>query len=131
MIRQFGRFLVAGGAAVSVDFLTFLALRWLGAPLLAANTAAFCLALITGFTINRYWTFQAAQEHGRPQLVRYVIVALLGLILNTTVLATLVAVAVPEIIAKVAATAASAVLNFILSRTWVFKRSEGSAAEGA
>lgn len=120
MLRQLGRFLLAGGAAVTIDFATFLALRWLGAPLILANTAAFTLALLTGFTINRYWTFDAAQGHGRRQLVRYGLVALAGLVLNTTVLMALVAASTAEIPAKAAATIASAALNFTMSRTWDF-----------
>ena len=127
MFRQLGRFLVAGGAAVTIDFATFLALRWLGAPLVLANTAAFTLAFLTGFTINRHWTFDAAQGHGRRQLARYGAVALAGLLLNTAVLTALVALGTPEIPAKAAATIASATLNFTLSRSWVFSGAANSA----
>lgn len=121
MIKQIGRFLVAGGAAVTVDFTTFVLLRWLGAPLILANAIAFTLAFLIGFTINRHWTFEAASEPGRQQLVRYGAVAIAGLVLNTAVLSALVGLGSAEVPAKVAATIASATLNFVLSRAWVFQ----------
>ena len=104
-------------------------LRWLGAPLMLANAAAFTLAFLIGFTINRHWTFDAAQGHRRRQLARYGAVALAGLVLNTAVLTGLVALDTPEIPAKAAATIASAALNFTLSRSWVFSRTASAAPD--
>lgn len=127
MVRQLGRFLLAGGAAVTIDFATFLILRWLGVPLILANTGAFTLAFITGFMINRHWTFDAAHGHGRRQLARYGAVALAGLLLNTAVLMTLVALGAAEIPAKGAATLVSATVNFALSRSWVFANDNHAA----
>ena len=121
MIKQIGRFLVAGGAAVTIDFAAFILLRWLGAPLILANATAFTFAFLIGFTINRHWTFDASGGQGRRQIVRYGVVALAGLLLNTAVLTSLVGIGSGEIPAKAVATAASATLNFLLSRAWVFR----------
>lgn len=120
MIKQIGRFLVAGGTAVTIDFATFILLRWLGAPLILANATAFTFAFLIGFIINRHWTFNASGGQGRRQIVRYGIVALAGLLLNTAVLTSLVAVGAVEIPAKAVATIASATLNYVFSRRWVF-----------
>lgn len=118
---QAWRFLLAGGAAVAVDFTSFILLRQLDVPLLAANAVAFTLAFLTGFLLNRTWTFQATSGAFLGQMVRYLVTAFAGLLLNSAVLLLLVGYGSPELLAKVCATAVSALLNFILSRTWVFR----------
>lgn len=128
---QAARFLLAGGTAVSVDFASFALLRWLGLALVASNVVAFSLAFLTGFAINRRWTFAATSDAVGRQMARYGVTAAVGLVLNSAVLLALVAAGAPELVAKAVATGFSAAVNFVMSRAWVFKASSTAGQPGS
>lgn len=115
------RFVGSGVAAVTCDFGIFLLLRSMGVALLLANSLAFAAAFATGFLLNRHWTFRATEAPAAGQVYRYAAVAALALVLSSLVLYCLVSIGMAEPAGKGCAIACSALVNFLLSRAWVFR----------
>ncbi len=101
--ERFAKFLVVGTIGFIIDFgtLTFL-VEVVDLPgivsensqfsetvgLIIANTISFTLAVLSNFTLNRYWTYPESRgKRKRVQLPQFTVVSIIGLILNNTILA--------------------------------------------
>jgi putative flippase GtrA len=101
--ERFAKFLVVGTIGFIIDFgtLTFL-VEVVDLPgivsensqfsetvgLIIANTISFTLAVLSNFTLNRYWTYPESRgKRKRVQLPQFTVVSVIGLILNNTILA--------------------------------------------
>jgi putative flippase GtrA len=117
---QLLRFLVVGISAVATDFFCYFALLTFlsHAP---AKSISFIAGTIVAYFLNKYWTF-AQKIYQHAELGRFII-------LYTSTLAANVAVNTfslqlfPELtlLAFLAATSTSTILNFIGQKWWVFK----------
>ncbi len=101
-----------------------------GWPLVAANTLSFTLAVLSNFTWNRLWTFpESRSRRKRRQLPQFVLVNVIGLMINTFVLLTVKAlvsyVGVPDPfdynLAKGTATIVVLFWNFGANRLWTYR----------
>jgi putative flippase GtrA len=82
MIGKVLRFGVSGGLATAVHVSVFVAVvEWLGVRAVVAAGVAFTVALLVSYGMNYHWTFSASGPH-RVMLPRFVMVAVLGLLLN-------------------------------------------------
>ena len=103
--------------------------------LIFANTISFSLAVVSNFTLNRYWTYPESRgKRKRVQLPQFTIVSVIGLILNNFILAILHTPfdgllaqlpAIPESIdgyvpAKMVATVVVLFWNFFVNRYWTY-----------
>jgi putative flippase GtrA len=146
--ERFLKFLVVGTIGFIVDFgvltvlvevaqVPHLVERWAGFPetvgLVAANTVSFTLAVLSNFTLNRYWTYpESRTKKKRIQLPQFVVVSVIGLLLNNTILAAthnlfdpvLRAMHITRIDgyipAKMLATAVVLFWNFYVNRRWTY-----------
>ena len=101
--ERFAKFFVVGTIGFIIDFgtLTFL-VEVVDLPgivsensqfsetvgLIIANTISFTLAVLSNFTLNRYWTYPESRgKRKRVQLPQFTVVSVIGLILNNTILA--------------------------------------------
>jgi putative flippase GtrA len=56
--------------------------------LVLANTISFTLAVISNFTLNRYWTYpESRNKRKRVQLPQFSLVSIIGLVINNLILA--------------------------------------------
>ncbi|WP_301921804.1 GtrA family protein [Ferruginibacter sp.] len=55
-----------------------------------SNSFGFCAAVINNFLLNRYWTFAGTAHPFTEQLVKFVLVAVTGLLINNIILYLLV-----------------------------------------
>ena len=86
--ERFLKFLVVGTIGFIVDFglLTFL-VEVLGFAPVLANTISFSAAVISNFTLNRYWTYpESRSKRKRVQLPQFGMVSVLGLVINNLIL---------------------------------------------
>lgn len=118
---QLLRFLVVGSSAVATDFLSYFFLLNLlsHAP---AKTISFILGTIVAYVFNKYWTFEQPRRD-RTEIIRFII--LYSMTLGANVLVNQIALYLfPSLIllAFLAATGTSTILNFIGQKWWVFKR---------
>lgn len=124
---QYARFGTIGLAAAAVHVLTFTALIELAdlAPV-AANFVAFAIAVLVSFFGHFQWTFRAQTAGGgrhrqRTALSRFIIVALIGLALNSLAVYGVVnLLAWPYPYAIVLMLSVVPLVVFALSKFWAF-----------
>ena len=147
--ERFTKFLFVGTWGFIVDFgtLTFL-VEVVGLPelvaentpfsatvgLVLANTISFSLAVISNFTLNRYWTYPESRgKRKRVQLPQFTLVSVIGLAINNLILALTtplfneLLLSLPislglggYIPAKVLATVVVLFWNFFVNRYWTY-----------
>ena len=115
------RFGVMGG----LTFATDIVLLWLlhGVAhlwLWLATTLAYAVAFVIGFVLSREWVFPEAGRSGR-QLYRYVALVVGVLLLTVFGVQALAWLGLPYLIAKLATSAVVAIVNYVVSRWWVFR----------
>lgn len=129
-VSRFLRFSVVGATGAIVDFgllnLLHGALAW---PLVLANTVSVSAAILNNYSWNRHWTFgDAVRERTGPQLMRFVLVSVVGLLLNTALVVWLSALTRRWFeapwsynLAKAVATMIVLAWSFTASRRWTFR----------
>jgi putative flippase GtrA len=105
------------------------------AGLIFSNTISFSLAVVSNFTLNRYWTYpESRDKRKRVQLPQFTLVSVIGLILNNTILAiltmpfdrlldqlTFLPIRLDGYVpAKIVATIVVLFWNFFINRYWTY-----------
>jgi putative flippase GtrA len=126
LLVQSLRFGIVGIAATLTHVAVFVALIQTGdaAPLLA-NALAFGVAFVLSFLGHFWWTFRAPAEletrRWAPALVRFLVIALSGFLLNTAVVFMVVEVlTVSYMYAAVLMVTVVPACVFVASKFWVF-----------
>jgi putative flippase GtrA len=151
---RFVKFLIVGALGFIIDFglLTFL-VELVGMPelvmsltglshtagLIAANTISFTAAVLSNFSLNRYWTYpESRTKRKRVQLPQFTLVSVIGWLLNSVILALLhtpfdrllanfkgMPIAVNGYVpAKIVATVVVLFWNFFINRYWTYSNVE-------
>jgi len=121
-LGQFARFGVVGLCATGVHAVTYgvAIAHWAIMPL-SANVLGFTLAFAISFVGHRHWTFTAHTAGALRSLIRFLVTALLGLLLNTLITCLLVyRFALPAKTALLGILLVTPILTFVVSRNWVF-----------
>ncbi len=132
--ERFSKFLIVGTIGFVVDFGTLTLLKELfQTPTLIANTISFSMAVISNFTLNRYWTYPDSREKKlSSQLGQFAVVSIVGLVINNTLLLLLegpfdslletvgIFVGRGYIPAKMVATVVVLFWNFFVNRYWTY-----------
>jgi putative flippase GtrA len=126
------RFGMVGIANTALDFVILFALTAFGFDKIAANYVSTTVAFVFSFFINRSFTFKSKNKNIRRQFILFVTVTLVGLwaiqpivIAGVSWLLAGSALAEPVVlfIAKVIATVASLIWNYLFYSRLVFKSS--------
>ncbi len=133
--ERFFKFLVVGTVGFVVDFgtLTFL-VEVMGFIPVVANTFSFSLAVLSNFTLNRYWTYpDSRSKRRRIQLLQFGVVSVIGLAINNGILVLLQgpfdllldALHAPAALsgyipAKMVGTVVVLFWNFFINRYWTY-----------
>ena len=132
--ERFVKFLIVGTIGFVVDFGTLTLLKEL-TPLSTgvANTISFSAAVVSNFTLNRYWTYPDSRSKSIfSQLGQFTLVNVIGLIINTTILLILEKVFDSLLVnfpmiqirgyipAKMIATVVVLFWNFFVNRYWTY-----------
>ena len=90
-VKRFVKFAIVGAAGSITDFTVLnLLIQVGGLSLVSANAYSFTAAVLQNFMLNRRWTFPESRErHASGQLLRFVVVSLIGLGLNQLVFLTI------------------------------------------
>ena len=123
VLRPVLRYAVSGGMATATHVVVFVTLvEWLTVRPVVAAAPAFAVALFVSYGMNYHWTFSASGLH-RVLLPRYVVVALLGLMLNIGITYAVVDVAHYWYgYALLLVVLLVPLVTFLLSKFWVFKQ---------
>ena len=126
------RFGIVGLANTALDFIILFTLTAFGLDKIVANYASTTVAFVFSFFINRSFTFKSKDRNIRRQFILFVVVTLIGLwIIQPLVIAgaswllasSMLAEPVILFIAKVIATVASLIWNYLFYSRLVFKSS--------
>ena len=133
--ERFLKFAVVGTIGFIVDFgLLYILKEFVGLPTIIANTFSFCAAVVSNFTLNRYWTYPDSRSKKlSAQLIQFTLVSLIGLLINDIIVVLLehpfqslldtgftflpIAGYIP---AKIVATVVVLFWNFFINRRWTY-----------
>jgi putative flippase GtrA len=120
---QLVRFGIVGGVGFIVNLAVYaLFVHALGVDYRAASVAAWLVAVLNNFVLNRYWTFDAAGGRARFQAIRFFVVSLVAEGFSLLLLTALVeGGGVAKVPAQAVAVAASMPLNFLGNKLWSFR----------
>jgi len=91
------------------------------APPIGAMAGATCGAACN-YGLNHRFTFQSDRRH-RSALPRFVLMALVGILLNGIIVKTLTMQTINYLVSQVVATLLILALNFLVSKLWIFNQS--------
>ena len=115
------RYLVVGGGAVFIDFLSHMTMvHAFQIHISVSKAISYILGAFFAFLMNRIWTFQSDQRIHKS-LVKFSILYASTFCANVVMNAFAVLIGMPVIIAFAIATATSIVLNYIGQKFWVFR----------
>lgn len=118
--RQLIRFVLSGGAMALLFFALSYVFARMGLRPFAGNLVAYCVAFLTGYTLQRNWTFGAVHRHERA-LPRYAIAQIVCALWSGVVGHSLVVyLGATEFAMSAATTVLASSLSFVLTRFWVF-----------
>lgn len=100
-----------------VEFVPFFENR-----ILLAASLSFVLAVVNNFWWNKHWTFQDRSKNYRKQFIKFLIIALIGLLLTNISMYLFVEVLlIWYIFAKLMTSAVVMLWNFLGNKMWTFK----------
>jgi putative flippase GtrA len=109
-----GVFVTALHAAIAAAFI-----EWVWHQPSVANGLAFCIATVTSYLINTWWSF-ATRLHGQT-LVRFLLVAVLGLLISMLISAVVHSMGYPYWVGIVAVNCVIPPTNFLLHNFWTYR----------
>jgi dolichol-phosphate mannosyltransferase len=119
--------LVRFGAVGAVGFVVNLAVyalfvHPLGVDYHVAAVAAWLVAVVNNFVLNRHWTFDARDGRARFQAMRFLVVSVGAFIVSLVLLTLFVEDAgMAKVPAQALAVAAATPLNFLGNKLWSFR----------
>jgi putative flippase GtrA len=128
---QLVRFGVVGGVGFVVNLAVYaLFVHPLGVDYHAAAVAAWLVAVLNNFVLNRHWTFDARGGQAHAQAMRFIVVSLAAFGVSLLLLTLLVETAgLAKVPAQALAVAASMPFNFVGNKLWSFRSDAADLAE--
>ncbi len=120
---QLVRFGLVGGAGFVINVGVY-ALLVHGAALeyRVASVAAWLVAVLNNFVLNRHWTFDARDGRAHFQAIRFLVVSLVAEVLSLLLLTVFVeAAGLAKVPAQALAVAAAMPFNFLGNKLWTFR----------
>ncbi len=120
---QLVRFGLVGGVGFAVNLAVYaLFVHSAGVDYHVAAVAAWLVAVINNFALNRRWTFDARGGRAHFQAIRFFVVSLVALGVSLLLLTLFVEGAgIAKVPAQALAVAASMPLNFLGNKLWSFR----------
>lgn len=139
LVKQFSKFFIVGIINTGIDFAilnTEILVTGItsGSMLIFLNVFSFSVAVVNSYYMNKYWTFEDKRPDGEKAPVKFsqfIGVSIVGISINSLIVygfTTFVPILFgfsPQLwinVAKIIATGASLVWNFIGYKLWVFKK---------
>lgn len=120
---QLVRFGLVGGVGFIVNLAVYaLFVHPLGVDYRIAAVAAWIVAVLNNFVLNRHWTFDARDGRASFQAMRFVAVSLVAFVFSLLLLTLLVeGGGLAKVPAQAIAVVASTPLNFLGNKLWSFR----------
>ena len=123
-LAQFIKFAVVGASGTVIDWvLYFLFTRSLGIYYLIAKIISFVIAALNNYIWNRVWTFKSKEKKVIGEFIKFFVVSIVGLGLNTLIMyLTVGLLGWKDFYALVLATAIVMIWNFFANKFHIFWR---------
>jgi dolichol-phosphate mannosyltransferase len=130
---QLVRFGVVGAVGFVVNLAVYaLFVHPLAVDYHVAAVAAWLVAVLNNFVLNRHWTFDARGGQAHAQAMRFIVVSLVAFGVSLLLLTLLVETAgLAKVPAQALAVAASMPFNFIGNKLWSFRSEADDRSEPA
>ncbi len=141
LVKQFSKFVIVGGVNTGIDFAVLNALMFMtsitqGLGLFVLNCISFSVAVVNSYYMNKRWTFKEAaaglaDKSAGVQFSQFFVVSVIGITINGLILTGITTLIAPPMglseqlwanVAKLVATGASLVWNFVGYKLFVFKK---------
>lgn len=121
-VKQFIKFSLVGVSNTAFDFSIYIILtRAFDFNFLLANAVAFTAVVSWSYMANKWWTFRDTSKHTNQQFTRFIMISIVGLLINEGILLTLVKYFdMWDLMAKLIAVILVVFWNFWANRTWTF-----------
>jgi len=126
VVRQFVKFGIVGVVSTVIDWGLFYLLNFtFGIYYLTAKVLSFAVAVINSFVWNRRWTFRSQNPNRNQEFVKFLVIALVGLSLNTLIMYLAVSIFhTRKIVGLIFATGIVTFWNFLANKYWTFQNSQ-------
>jgi len=120
--KRFIKFCIVGGIGALIDLgiLIFL-VEIFAIPVLLANVISFTLAVMNNFILNKIWTFNCKSKQYLKQFTQFLLISLIGLLINIILMHFLILLGFYYILAKIIIIVIISLWNFFANKYWTFK----------
>ena len=120
---RFIKFGMVGVLNTLVNWVIFFILNALGMYYILANIIAYILGTVNSYLWNTLWVFKYKDKASTETTIKFIILNLIGLGLNTGILYVLVDLCnLNKFIGLVITTAIVMIINYIVNKLWVFSK---------
>ena len=120
---RFIKFGMVGVINTLVNWIIFFILNALGMYYILANIIAYILGTVNSYLWNTLWVFKYKDKASTETTIKFIILNLIGLGLNTGILYVLVDLCnLNKFIGLVTTTAIVMIINYIVNKLWVFSK---------
>lgn len=122
-VIRFIKFAMVGVINTLVNWIIFFILNALGMYYILANIIAYILGTVNSYLWNTLWVFKYKDKASTETTIKFIILNLIGLGLNTGILYVLVDLCnLNKFIGLVITTAIVMIINYIVNKLWVFSK---------
>lgn len=122
-VIRFIKFGMVGVINTLVNWIIFFILNGLGMYYILANIIAYILGTVNSYLWNTLWVFKYKDKASTETTIKFIILNLIGLGLNTGILYVLVDLCnLNKFIGLVTTTAIVMIINYIVNKLWVFSK---------
>ena len=123
MYKQFIKYVVIGASSLAIDFVVYFLLTrtipLFHSHFVEAKTVSFFTSSIFNFNFNKRWTFDKKTSHNIYEVIKYYSVSFAALAINALLMSVFLKI-LGDLVAWLLVAIITAIINFILSRQWVF-----------
>ena len=122
-VIRFIKFGMVGVINTLVNWIIFFILNALGMYYILANIIAYILGTVNSYLWNTLWVFKYKDKASTETTIKFIILNLIGLGLNTGILYVLVDLCnLNKFIGLVTTTSIVMIINYIVNKLWVFSK---------
>ncbi|MEN8078673.1 GtrA family protein [Clostridioides difficile] len=122
-IFRFIKFGLVGVLNTLINWILFILLNNFGIYYIISNVIAYSISTLNSYLWNSKWVFKYSGDNVKETSVKFIVLNIIGLTLNTIILYLLVdIVGLNKLIALVITTGIVMILNYFINKLWVFKK---------
>ena len=122
-LHRFIKFGLVGVLNTAINWIVFIILNMLGMYYIFSNIIAYSLSTLNSYIWNSKWVFKYSGDDVKETTAKFIILNIIGLILNTCILYILVdIIGLNKIVSLIITTVIVMILNYFINKLWVFKK---------